>query len=317
MITLICVFALEKITFAAGYIPNIQFAPFYIAEERGYYREEGLEIEFDYTLGPDILKLVALNKIQVGSVDPDAFLIAEQRELPLIHIATLYQKYPITLISKTEFRNKEDLKGKSIGISGTYGASYLGLKAILNQFELTLGDIQIRSIGYNQVSSLQQGKVDAVIGYLNHEPVILENQGVKVFNLRLRKESQLPGVGIMASKEFKKNHPDQVNGFLKATFRGVSDVLSDPESCFQEVMKNYLAHLDNDQHLATTREVLSKTLPFLESQWSRENGLGQCSPDMWGNLEQLMIEEGLLPKEHDWSKKIDRSFLLKPIPLEK
>lgn len=58
---LFCLLSAEptKVIYAAGYIPNIQFAPFYVADARGYYREEGLQLEMDYTMGPDVLKLVA------------------------------------------------------------------------------------------------------------------------------------------------------------------------------------------------------------------------------------------------------------------
>jgi len=309
MIPLLMFLALDKLTFAAGYIPNIQFAPFYIAAERGYYQQAGLEIEFDYTIGPDVLKMVAKGHIQVGSVDPDAYLIATHRGMPLVHLATLYQNYPITLISKKPIVTGADLKDSAIGISGTFGASYLGLKAILKQFHLVPTDLDIRSIGYNQVSYYQQNKVDAVVGYINNEAVILKQMGLDVHNTQLKQNGHLPGVGLMSSQVVLKNHGSKVNAFLIATFRGVQDVLAEPESCFNEVMRAYLPHLETEAHLETTRAVFEATLPFLQSDWSDSNGLGQCSQESWKRLQLLMQNEGLLPVEFEWQQHVDRSFL--------
>ena len=102
--------ALTTITYAAGYIPNIQFAPFYVAMSRGYYAEEGIKLEMDYTMGSEVLKMVALRKVQIGSVDPDVFLHAVGRKMPLTHVATLYQAYPIALIAREPILEPEKLK---------------------------------------------------------------------------------------------------------------------------------------------------------------------------------------------------------------
>jgi NitT/TauT family transport system substrate-binding protein len=310
MTPLLFFLALHKITFAAGYIPNIQFAPFYVAVEKGFYRDEGLDIEFDYTIGPDVLKLVALDKIELGSVDPDAFLLAAKRGLPLIHVATLYQRYPVCLISKFPVSEKEDLMGKHVGISGTFGTSYLGLKALLGQMDMSLKDIRLHSIGYNQASFLKQGKVDAVIGYINNEPVILENQGVSVHTLSLSAHIQLPGVGLMTGRAFRREHPEWLKGFLLATFKGVAYVLAHSEESFELVMENYLDHLNNPQHLKTTREVFDKTLPFFSTEGIDNPKLGQCDTLYWEHLVALMQREGLLDEDFHWEKTVDLTFNL-------
>ena len=311
---------LEKMTFAAGYIPNIQFAPFYIAMEKGFYREEGIDLEIDYTMGPDILKLVALGKIHVGSSDPDAFLNAVEHRLPLVHVATLYQSYPITLISKEKIEGPENLRGKRIGISGTYGSSYLGFKALLGQLGLELKDIDLRAIGYTQVATLKTGRVDAVIGYTNHEPVLLQHSGMKVHTLNLNRQSQWPGVGLMTGRDFAKEKPDLLQGFLRATFRGVDYVLQQPEESFKIVTQSYLPQINNDQRRATEKEVLMRTLPFLKSAYSDDHGLGQCDPKRWENLVNIMIQENLLPAAVDWRQGVDRTFSLqqeKTIPMNR
>ena len=228
-----------KVVYAAGYIPNVQFAPFYVAQARGYYREAGLEVSMDYTIGPDVLKLVALNKVQIASADPDAFLHGAVAKLPLVHLATLYQRYPIALISKRDILDSENLKKKRIGISGTYGSSYLGLKAILADMGLNLKDVNVASIGFTQVAALLQERTDVVVGYVNNEPVRLRHQGHEIFTRTFAKESRIPGVGLMTNPTFLKENPMVVKAFLTATFRGMADIIQDPKTCYELVVDGF------------------------------------------------------------------------------
>jgi len=179
-------------------------------------------------LGTDVFKLVALGKVQIGSADPDAFLHAVARELPLVNIATLYQSYPIALVAKSPIDTPEAIRGKRIGISGTYGSSYLGLKAILAEANVSLEDIHLATIGFNQVTALSQDRVDIVVGYINNEPVRLEKQGFSVYVRTLGDQNGIPGVGLMTSVRFLQQKPEVVAGFLRATFRGMHDVITDP-----------------------------------------------------------------------------------------
>ena len=301
----------KTITYAAGYIPNIQFAPFYIADSRGYYAEEGIDLKMDYTIGPDVLKLVALGKVQIGSVDPDAFLHASKRGMPIKHIATLYQSSPIALIARDDILEADKLRGKSVGITGAYGGSYLSLKAILREMGLELKDINVRSIGYTQVSALQTGRVDAVVGYVNNEPLRLKNMDVKTHTRELGPGAMLPGVGLMTSKNYLNNHKELVEGFLRATFRGMHDVISDPEGAYAEVVEKFLPELSEKYRFQAEREVLMATLPYWKTAYIQANGYGQCDPMAWERLvDQLTLENET--SFDSWIEWIDTSFQWKP-----
>ncbi|PIE01786.1 MAG: hypothetical protein CSA81_10420 [Acidobacteria bacterium] len=316
MMMLLFMLSLDKITYAAGYIPNIQFAPLYVAIEKGYYEDEGIELKMDYTIGPDVLKLVALGKIQLGSTDPDAFLNAVERGIPLVHVATLYQTYPVALITKNQVEKSADLKGKRIGISGAYGSSYLALRALLNQLNLKLSDIDLRTIGYTQVATMKKGLMDGVMGYENHEPVLLESEGMSVNTLQLNQQSLWPGVGIMTSETFFKENPLLVQRFLKATFRGVDDLLKNPEACFQLVVETYFPQVKQSDRMQIEKRVLMKTLPYFQSEYTVKKGLGQCDPDRWCNLHQLMVKEKMIPDSSAWKTRINREFMFATTPEE-
>ncbi len=304
----------ETVVYAAGYIPNVQFAPFYVALSRGYYREEGIDLKMDYTIGPDVLKLVALGRVQIGSVDPDAFIHAAVRDLPLVHIATLYQSYPIALIARDDFLDGAGLKGKRIGISGAYGSSYLGLKAILSEMGLTPADVHITAIGFTQVAALKQERVDAVVGYINNEPLRLKALGVEVHLRTLSKRNGIPGVGLMTGRKFFQEKKPLLYGFLRATFRGMHDVISDPKTCYRLVVDNYLPELSAKDRYDAEYRILTATLPFWQSAYVAENGYGQCDPRAWENLGEHMLREQKIKDYANWGKWVDLEFTWKPSP---
>ncbi len=314
ILTLLTLFTLapQKLTYAAGYIPNIQFAPFYVAQTRGYYAEEGIDLHIDYTIGPDVLKMVALNRVQIGSVDADAFLNAVGRGMPLVHIATLYQSYPIALISAQDILNQEQLKGKRIGISGTYGASYLGLKVMLAEMGLGLEDVEVKSVGFTQVSALQAGQVDAVVGYINNEPLRLQQLGLAPHTRTPKAGNLLPGTGLMTSKQLMQDQPELLKGFLRATFRGMHDVISDPKVCYQLVVEHYLPELQGAQRFDAEYEVLLATLPFWQTAFVQKKGYGQCNLSSWQALVQQMSLEQGGEQWKNWPQWVNREFTWRP-----
>ena len=302
----------SELTYAAGYIPNIQFAPFYVAQARGYYRSEGIVLTLDYTIGPDVFKLVALGRAHMGSADPDAFLNASARGLPLTHVATLYQSYPIALISKQPILDGRQLKGKRIGISGAYGSSYLGLKAILAEMGLSLADIRLAVIGYTQVTALRQDRVDAVVGYANNEPILLQQQGQQVYVRTLGANRSLPGVGLMTSREFQQKNPQLVAGFLRASFKGMHDIIQDPQACFELVMEHYLPELRGEDAKPVQFGILSATLPYWQSDYVRARGFGQADPRSWQNLADFMNRDQPGQTFDQWKQWVDASFFWRP-----
>ncbi|MCB1051056.1 MAG: ABC transporter substrate-binding protein [Acidobacteria bacterium] len=303
----------KPLTFAAGYIPNVQFLPFYVALERGYYREEGIELSIDYTVGSDIFKLVAQGKIDVASADPDGLLSACQQGLPLVHVATFYQNYPLAIISKKPVHSASDLKGKRIGISGAYGSSYLGLKAMCDQLGLKLQDLDLVTIGYTQVAAMRNGTVEAVVGYANNEPVRLAEEGVETHLYKLSYQNSFPGVGFMVNRDKWEKDSEPIRAFLRATFRGLVDVVLSPKECFALVAPKYLAGVNPDPEASPEYKVLMATLPYWSNLYTQKNGFGQCDPSSWSNLSHFMeVQQGVSFK--DWQDWVKMDFRWKNMP---
>jgi NitT/TauT family transport system substrate-binding protein len=212
----------RQVTIAMGYIPNVQFAPYYVAYQKGYYAAAGLTVHFNYSTSTDVMKLVGTGAIAFGNAEADQVIVARARGLPDVSVFTQYQRFPVVIFAlrSSGIRSFADLKGKTIGIPGLYGASYTGLLAALAAAHLTTSDVHVEAIGYAQVAEVAQHKVDAAVGYVMNEPVQLQQQGYAVTVLPIANLVPLGGPGIVTSTALIKSNPDLVKRFVQATYQG-------------------------------------------------------------------------------------------------
>src|SRR5918996_1414143 len=157
--------ALTKISLPMGYIPNIQFAPFYVAMEKGYFQEAGIEVEFDYKFETDGVALVGAGDLPFAIVSGEQALLARAQGLPVVYVAAWYQQYPVSVVAKSELGVliPQDLKGKKIGLPGLFGANYVGLRALLHEAGLEESEVTLDAIGFNQVELMAAGQQDIVV----------------------------------------------------------------------------------------------------------------------------------------------------------
>ena len=295
---------LTKIQLPMGYIPNIQFAPFYVAIEKGYFREAGIELELDYKFETDGVALVGAGDLPFAIVSGEQVLLARAQGLPVTYVAAWYQEYPVSVVAKSELGVliPQDLKGKKVGLPGLFGANYVGLRALLFEAEMSESDVTLDSIGFNQVELLATGEQDVIVGYTANEPIQLRARGIAVTEIRVADYVQLASNGILASEKVISENPELVRGFVSAFLKGLADTIANPDEAFElsEAHIPNFAELDAD----VQKQVLETSI----EQWQAEH-LGHSDPQAWENMQNILLEMGLITEDMDLSKAFTNEFV--------
>ena len=188
-----------KLVVGLGYIPSVQFAPFYLAQQEGWYADAGLEVEFQNKIDPDLITLVGQGAIDVGLGDGTSIIPAVSQGIPVRYLATIYGLFPSVVFAKASsgIATAADLEGRKIGTPGRYGSSWIMLQALLGSAGLTTEDVEIVEYpDFTQRAAVEQGVVDAATGFANNEPVQLELAGQPAVLLRIDDITPLPGPGL-------------------------------------------------------------------------------------------------------------------------
>lgn len=230
---------LTEIRLPMGFVPNVQFAPFYVAVEKGFYADAGLEVNFDYKRETDGLALVGADEIKFSVVSGEQVPLARAEGLPVVYVLAWYEDYPVAVIAKSEqgITEPPDLEGKRVGLPGLYGANYVGLRALLSAVGLKESDLRLDSIGFNQVEVLASDNAQAVVGYLANEPVQLKHQGFDIDVIAVADYVQLVSNGLITNQKTIREQPGLVRSMVQATIKGIRYTVEHPEEAYEVCLK--------------------------------------------------------------------------------
>ena len=286
-----------------GYIPNVQYAPFYAAVEKGFFEEYGIELEFDYSYETDGVALVGANEIQFSVVSGEQVPIARAEGLPIVYVMAWYEKYPIAVISKTEQNVKipQDLAGKRVALPGPFGANYVGLRALMGEVGLQESDIIMESVGFNQVEVLATDNTEVIVGYSANEPIQLEAQGYDLDVILVSDYLNLVSNGIITNEITLAEDPELIERFVSAALKGIQFAVENPEEAFQFCFKYVEGLEDADQDVQF--EVMKASLELYQT-----DPYGYSHPEAWENMQGVLLQMGLMKKEIDLEEAYTNDF---------
>jgi len=293
-----------QVKLPVGYIPNVQFAPLYVAIEKGFYAEENIQVDIDYSMENDNTVLTATNEIQFAIVSGEQVLMARAQEMPVVYVMAWYQQYPVGIAAKASsgIQSLTDLRGKKLGLPGLYGASYIGAVAMLQSAGLKESDLTLDSVGYNQVEVLMQDKDDAVVVYIANEPAQLEKMGEDIVLFKTSDSVQLVGNGLITNEKTLNDNPALVAKMVVATLKGIQYAADHPDEAY-EICKKYVTDLDESD-----RDLQMQVLKNSIELWKGER-MGYSNPQAWQNMQSILLEMGLMSKEVDLSYAFTNEFV--------
>jgi NitT/TauT family transport system substrate-binding protein len=270
-----------NLTVGLGYIPSVQFAQFYRAQLQGYYADAGLEVTFQNQIDPDLVRLLGDGTIDIGVADGTSIPPAAGQSIPVRYVATIYARFPNVLVSSADsgIESPADLEGKSVGIPGRYGSSWIMLQAMLDSADLTPTDVDIREFpDFGQKVALQSGQVDAATAFANNEPVQLANEGFSPFVLTVDEITPLPGPGLVVGETTLTSKPNTLRAFIAATLRAMKEIIADPEVGLADAI-TAVPDLANDRELQLS--ILQATIDTWQSPYTEAHGLGAIDRAAW------------------------------------
>jgi len=271
-----------------GFVANVQFAPWYVAVEKGYFAAEGIELEFDYSWETDGVRLVGAEELPFAIASGDQVLLARAKDLPVVTFVNWWRRFPVAVVALKEsgIQAPADLAGHKVGIPETFGASYIGWRALGAAVGLEDDDVQLEVIGYSQLQNLDQGKVEAAVVYANNEPVQLEQMGYDFVQFSVADYAALISNGLITNEKTLQERPELVRAFTRAFLHGLTDTLADPDAAF-EICRKYVEGLDENE--TVQRAVMEASMSY----W-RGNPMGESDSAVWQKTADVMLEAGLL-----------------------
>lgn len=276
----------QKVRVGLGYIPDVQFAPFYAGVVEGIYGKKNLEVEFQHGFASELYPLLSQGKLDFVVADAEdviALRSQDPKAAPFKYVLALYQAVPNVMFSRAEknIKSVRDLKGKTIGMPGLFGTSYTSLQAMLRVAGLKESDVRIQQIGFTQAEAIVANRVDVAMGFINNEPLVLEALGIKLSLIPAGPYNKSPGNGVIASEKILEN-AELSKRFVGATQEAISFTLKEPRKAF-EAAKKYVQNLDEGRY-----KVLEASLKLYQSDYSRKQGLGFSNPAAWESGLQLL-----------------------------
>lgn len=299
----------QKLRLGLGYLPDVQFAPFYLAVVAGLYQAEGLEVSFQHGFVTELYPLLLQGKLDfvVGDAeDVIALRTQDETAAPLIYLMAMYQQVPNALFSLAEagITSIDDLKGKRVGIPGMFGTSYTSLQAVLEAAGLSETDIVLEQIGFTQIEAVLSGRVDVAMGFINNEPIILKNQGLEVKVIPAGAYNKSAGNGIIATDAMLERK-DLLERFLRASQKALLLTQREPETAFRAAQQ-YVENLGSDR-----LEVLMTSVTLYSSVFSEEMGIGFSDPSGWESTLELLKRTGRVSTDLDPTAFYSNEYLAK------
>ena len=294
---------LREVNVVLDWYPNAIHTFLYTAIERGYFAEEGLDVKIHFPANDnDALALVAAGKAEIGMYyQQDVIQAVANQGTGIKSIGAIVQS-PLNVILSLKDKNitkPEDLVGKTIGYGGTVLSEAL-VKCMMENVGADASDVNMINVGFELMSSMTTGNVDATIGCLvNHEVPQLEEEGFDVNYF------SVSGYGIpnyyeevfLTNEDLLENEPEVVAGFLRAAKKGFDDFKADPDGCLAILMNN-----QNEENFPLTQSVEEQSCATLIPLMETEDAAFLTQTDeCWQENIDWMLENQLIDKAVDVS----------------
>lgn len=301
----------KKITLQLNWLNQFQFAGYYMAKEKGFYKDVNLDVKIkESNSNTDVVKEIETKNADFA-VGRSSLIIEKINGKDIVALCAIYQESPLILLVKKDsnITSVKDLRNKKIMITpdARYSAPVL---AMLSANELTINDFRIQKHSFD-INDLINRKTDAMASYISNEPILLNEKGIEytIFNPKDFGFDLYSDI-LFSSSEYIKNNPKVTKEFYEASLKGWKYAFENLAETAEIIYSKYNTQNKTFTHLVKEGEVLKKLA------YTGNNELGDFNDNKLKNIANVFKLFGLVNKDLDLKEFIYKENKPKIINLE-
>jgi ABC-type nitrate/sulfonate/bicarbonate transport system substrate-binding protein len=312
----------QAITFQAAYLPqgNISFVPVYVAKEKGYFAEVGLDVTIEHSSpgGGEQLQRLAAKDIEFTTHTGDNFAKAHATtpDLPFVAVAVLGHEtdHSLLVLDDSDIQEIGDLEGKKVGFKSGEAIEPPWLLAMLTEAGLDLSHVELVNVGFDPrvvLPDFGEGRVDAVQVFRSNEPDTLARMGYAT-RLFSPEDYGIHFLGqlFITHRDFIRDDPEMVRNFLRATMKAM-EFIQDPANA-EEVTDIVMIYAGADADREHNQFIWQTELEFVTNEHTEGVGIGYADDSEWTNMMDVMVEfgsiEASVPVDQFWDPQFIESI---------
>lgn len=280
--------------------PNAVHSYLYAAEEKGYFEEEGLDVNIHFPTNPtDPINMAASGQMTLGiTYQPDVITARANQDIAIKSVAAIVRSplNHIVTLEDSAVQSPADLEGKKVGYPGIPLNEAL-IKTMVKEDGGDPEKVDMIDVGFELGSSVVSKKVDAVIGaYINHEVPMLAHGGINTKTIDPEKYGVPPYYELVVVTNDKTwdEQEDEIRAFWRAATKGYEWMKENPSEAVELLLTN-----QDEANFSLIEEVEKESLDILLPKMESDEGFGSQLEEDWQNVADWMLEMDLIEKSPD------------------
>ncbi|AXH98256.1 ABC transporter substrate-binding protein [Sporosarcina sp. PTS2304] len=291
----------KKVSIMLDWYPNAVHSYLYVAQEKGYFDEENVEVVIQFPANPtDPMNLTAAGKVTLGFYyQPDVILAQANEQVPVKAIASIVREplnYTV-MLEDSPIQSPKELEDKIVGYPGIPLNESL-IKTMVTHDGGDYDKVKMIDVGFDLEASVVSERVDAVTGtFINHEVPVMESKGYKAryFNPVEYGVPNYSEIVLVTSDDTWKKDQEAIQSFWRAAEKGYHFMKENPEEALEILLSNQdQANFPLDQAIET--ESLNVLLPKMDSDNAE---FGDLDPTSWEEVRDWLKEMELITTTPD------------------
>jgi NitT/TauT family transport system substrate-binding protein len=299
--------ALEKVDFRLDWVPGAEFAPFYLGKEKGFFAEQGIDINILPGQGSTVTaKLVGNRSTPFGLASSDVVLISNSKDLPLTSIGVVYQQLPGGVVFRTSsgIKTLTDLYGKKLGIQYK-SSTEKQWRAVAKEQHIDESKITELPADGAVAQLIASNQIDAGIAFYFNDGLKLVSEGIPMSSISFYDAGlKFYADALIVNPALIKENPDLVKRFTKAFVKSWTYGLAHQDEALASFLK---------QNPTVDAKYSAMKLPvamkMASSPDTEANGFGHSTKEEWESMQKQLVQMGLITTPIDVTKMFTNDFL--------